>query len=95
MVFATFAAAAIPIAMMAATEISDAISTYSITMAPCSVFINLRKKDDIGFGFEVPSEWSIRDLMQGICADHQMISQMDCGGRKERRRLPQPVDYGI
>jgi hypothetical protein len=33
-VFATFAAAAMPIATMAAAEISEAISTYSMTVAP-------------------------------------------------------------
>src|SRR5260221_9307746 len=34
-------------AVMAATEISEAISTYSIAVAPRSFFINLRKMDNI------------------------------------------------
>src|SRR6516165_7895321 len=35
------------IAMMAATEISEAISTYSMAVAPSSFFISLRKMDSI------------------------------------------------
>ena len=36
-------------AAMAATEISEAISTYSIAVAPCSFFISLRKMDSMIF----------------------------------------------
>src|SRR6266446_10451026 len=38
-----------PMAVMAATEISEAISTYSMAVAPCSFFINLRKMDNMEF----------------------------------------------
>ena len=34
-------------AAIAATEISEAISTYSMAVAPCSFFINLRKMDNM------------------------------------------------
>src|ERR1700748_1533204 len=34
-------------AMMAATEISEAMSTYSMAVAPCSFFIRRRKMDSI------------------------------------------------
>ena len=38
-------------AAMAATEISEAISTYSIAVAPCSFFISLRKMDSMIFSW--------------------------------------------
>src|SRR5262245_39448890 len=37
----------VPMAVMAATEISEAISTYSMAVAPSWFFINLRKMDSI------------------------------------------------
>src|SRR5437764_2917129 len=37
----------VPIAAMAATEISEAISTYSMAVAPSSFFISLRKMDSM------------------------------------------------
>jgi len=40
-------------AMMAATEISEAISTYSMAVAPSSFFINLRKMDSINVSWHV------------------------------------------
>src|SRR6266540_1053106 len=38
-----------PMAAIAATEISEAIRTYSIAVAPCSLFIKRRKMDSIGY----------------------------------------------
>src|SRR5713226_8727148 len=38
----------LPMAVMAATEISEAISTYSMAVAPSSFFISLRKMDNMG-----------------------------------------------
>jgi hypothetical protein len=44
----------VPMAVMAATEISEAISTYSIAVAPRSFFIRVRKMDSM-IGSLVPA----------------------------------------
>jgi hypothetical protein len=36
-------------AVIAATAISEAISAYSMAVAPCSLFIKRRKMDSIGY----------------------------------------------
>jgi hypothetical protein len=55
-------------AAMAATEISDAINTYSIAVAPRSFFINLRKMDSISFSKIKHSIFRILGYPRGDCA---------------------------
>src|SRR4029450_1618788 len=42
----------LPMAVIAATAISEAISVYSMAVAPCSLFIKRRKMDSIGISKE-------------------------------------------
>src|SRR5262249_56616856 len=54
----------VPMAAIAATEISEAISTYSMAVAPFSFFIRRRKMDSMGISPGIKIECGINLAIQ-------------------------------